>query len=103
MAIKPPPHKPLEHAEKDELAERGGDAAENRGDRESDDGGDVVLTAPHQLLQPGREWDDDDGGDDVAGNDPGALVEVGADVTLNRGQRDVDDGRRRALGAAWRP
>src|SRR5262249_12380803 len=51
----------------------------------------IILTAAEAHLQPRRNGNDDDVRDDVAGPDPGRLIDACAEVTLNVRQRDVDD------------
>ncbi len=82
----------LKNASADEHLGRVGEAAQERRQGEDDDPGDEDPPAPvgvgdlaadqHQRRERQR----------VAGDDPFELREVGAEVALDRGQRDVHDG-----------
>ncbi len=81
----------LDDAPGHQLGERVGVAAEERGDGEQRDRAGEVAAAPEERGQPAGDRQHDDVGDDVAGRDPGDLVERGAQVPHHVGDRHVDD------------
>jgi hypothetical protein len=83
----------LHDAPEDQFLDGSGEAAHDRRDREAENRGRIILPPPEAHLQPRRERDDDDGRDDIAGNDPRALIERRAEVALYHRQCHVDDRR----------
>ena len=81
----------MDHAIQDQLIERTRHAAEERGERESEDRRDEILFAPKTPLKPRRQWDDDHVRDDEARRDPGRLIERRAEIALNVWQGNGDD------------
>ena len=81
----------LHDAPQDELGQRAAEAAHERRQGKDRDRGRVVLAPAEAHLQPRRDRNDDDVGDDVAGADPGRLIDAGTEVPLDVRQCDVDD------------
>ena len=82
----------LQDAREQHDVERGGDAAEERGDGEEGDAGHVVVLAAEDAGEPRGHGQDDGVGDEVGGEDPGDFVIGAAEAAGDVGQGDVGDG-----------
>ena len=81
----------LNDAIEDEHPNRVRGAAEERRDGEERERDSVEHLAAEQRRQPAVERHDDDVGQNVAGRDPGDLVDRRAEISADRVDRDVDD------------
>ena len=94
--LEPAPGDPLDHPEKDQLLEAGGQAAQHRGGGEDGDGQEEVPAAAQVGREPARDRQDGGVGRQVAGHDPVAVVhrrrQAARDVAhRGRGDRGVED------------
>src|SRR5262249_22611383 len=92
LGCEQPAADPLEDSSPDQLPRVLGEAAGggSKGEEGETCGEDVAL--PEAVAEPAR-WDEEYGVDEQVGVDhPEHLVERGAEVTDDRGHRDVDDG-----------
>ncbi len=80
---------PLEHAEEDQPAQRGCDAAEQRGDREDRHAGEVEPLPPHEAGEVAAQGQHHGIGHQVRGQHPGGLLHRGREVPRDVRQRHV--------------
>ena len=83
--------KPLEDAEQDQHVETGRQAAKQRRTCERGDAQHVIALAADDVGEPAADRDDDRVGDEIGGDDPGALVHPGGKAAGNVAQRDIGD------------
>ena len=81
----------LDHAPEHQVVQRGGVAAEERGQGEEGDGPGVVVAAAEPFGEPAGERQDDDVGHDIAGADPRDFVQRGAEIPHHVRDGHVDD------------
>ena len=82
----------LQDAEEDQHAERGGQAAEQRGEGEEEDAGHVEALAAHAVGDPSADGEDNGVGDQVAGEHPGGFVAAGGERAGDVPHGHVGDG-----------
>ena len=82
----------LEHAEEDQHAEGGRQAAKQRGGGEKENAGHVKALAADAVGDPAAQGEHDGVGDEVAGEHPGGFIAAGGERAADVGHGHVGDG-----------
>ena len=82
----------LQDAEQHQRLQIPGEAAQQRGEREGRDADHVEALAADHRRQPARDRQHDGVGDEIAGDDVGALVDADREAAGDMAQRDIGDG-----------
>jgi hypothetical protein len=82
----------LQHPRHDQPFDRGGEAAEGRGEREGGHADEEHAGATDDVAEPPQRQEAQREAQYIGGDDPFDLGRIGAEILLQAGQRDVDDG-----------
>ena len=82
----------LQDAEDDQLRERGGQTAAERGQRETSDAGEQEALASNAIREPSGDWQHDGVRNQVGSDNPGAFLIRGRQAAADMRDRDVYDG-----------